>query len=294
VIITVEKIKSGLFNLGLKFISIEEKLFRMFLETSPTKVNEIVILPAVKLVMEKVVKRLKNKTKHGNVYNGKLGDVEVSVIQSLIGTPYIAEKLECLKFTKCKVIIRTDFCGGLNLPSRSIEPGKIIIPESAFCGDGVSPYYILKYYEELKNLEFIKNPIEGISKIKAGNERIYKISPSNELNEILLNTARSLYSNKILTGPIWTTGALFLETDDVAKSWIKEGIIGVDMESSLLFLLGQLFNIKTASVISVSDVVGHEKYDIFKSNYIHPEIFTGIDRVIDIVIRSLQKIKNIL
>ncbi len=290
----VEKIKSGLLNLGLKFISIEEKLFRMFLETSPTKVNEIVILPAVKLVMEKVVKRLKNKIKHGNVYNGKLGDIEVSVIQSLVGTPYIAEKLECLKFTKCKVIIRTDFCGGLNIPSRSIEPGEIIIPESAFCGDGVSPYYILKYYEELKNLEFIKNPIEGISKIKAGNERIYKISPSNELNEILLNTARSLYSNKILTGPIWTTGALFLETEDVAKSWIKEGIIGVDMESSLLFLLGQLFNIKTASVISVSDVVGHEKYDIFKSNYIHPEIFTGIDRTIEIVINSLKKIKNIL
>lgn len=290
----VEKIKSSLLNLGLKFISIEEKLFRMFLETSPTKVNEIVILPAVKLVMEKVVKRLKNKIKHGNVYNGKLGDVEVSVIQSLIGTPYIAEKLECLKFTKCKVIIRTDFCGGLNIPSRSIEPGKIIIPKSAFCGDGVSPYYILKYYEDLKDLEFIKNPIEGISEIKAGNERVYKISPSNELNEILLNTAESLYSNKILTGPIWTTGALFLETDDVAKSWIKEGIIGVDMESSLLFLLGQLFNIKTASVISVSDVVGHEKYDIFKSNYIHPEIFTGIDRVIDIVIRSLQKIKSIL
>jgi len=290
----VEKIKSGLLNLGLKFISIEEKLFRLFLETSPTKVNEIVILPAVKLVMEKVVKRLKNKKRHGNVYNGKLGDVEVSVIQSLMGTPYIANNLECLKFTKCKVIIRTDFCGGLNIPSRSIEPGKIIIPESAFCGDGVSPYYILKYYEELKNLEFIKNPIEGISKIKAGNERIYKISPSNELNEILLYTAGRLYSNKILTGPIWTTGALFLETDDVAKSWIKEGIIGVDMESSLLFLLGQLFNIKTASVISVSDVVGHEKYDIFKSNYIHPEIFTGIDSVIDIVIRSLQKIKNIL
>ena len=290
----VEKIKSSLLNLGLKFISIEEKLFRMFIETSPTKVNEIVILPAVKLVMEKVVKRLKNKIKHGNVYNGKLGDVEVSVIQSFIGTPYIAEKLECLKYTKCKVIIRTDFCGGLNIPGRSIEPGKIIIPESAFCGDGVSPYYILKYYEELKNLEFIKNPIEGISKIKAGNERIYKISPSNELNEILLNTAGSLYSNKILTGPIWTTGALFLETDDVAKSWIKEGIIGVDMESSLLFLLGQLFNIKTASVISVSDVVGHEKYDIFKSNYIHPEIFTGIDRTIEIVINSLKKIKNIL
>lgn len=290
----VEKIKSSLLNLGLKFISTEEKLFRMFLETSPTKVNEIVILPAVKIVMKKIIKKLKDKTKHGNVYNGRLGEVEVSVIQSLIGTPYISEKLECLKFTKCKIVIRVDFCGGLNIPTKSIKPGQIIIPESAYCGDGTSPNYILKFYEKLKNLEFIKNPIEGIKKIKAGNERAYKVYPSNDLNKILLKTTNNLYPNKILTGPIWTTDAFFCETDIVANSWIKEGIIGVDMESSLLFLLGQLFNIKTASILSVSDVVGHEKYDIFKSNYIHPETFTGIDRAIDIVTKSLEKIKNIL
>ena len=71
----VEKIKSSLLNLGLKFISTEEKLFRMFLETSPTKVNEIVILPAVKLVMEKVVKRLKNKTNYGGPVQLSIKDI---------------------------------------------------------------------------------------------------------------------------------------------------------------------------------------------------------------------------
>lgn len=287
-----DKIKTGLLNLGLKFISIDEKIFRMILETAPSNVNEIVILPAIKIVMEKIIKKLKDKSKHGYIYNGKLSDVKVSVIQSLVGCPYIAEKMECLKFTKCKAIIRLDFCGGLNIPSETIEPGKIIIPEYAYCGDGTSPYYILKYFEKLNNLEYIENPIENIKTIKTGNERAYKVYPSNDLNNILVNTAKKNFPNKILTGPIWTTDAFFCETDDIAKSWIKEGIIGVDMESSLLFLLGNLFNIQTASVVSISDVVGHEKYDIFKSNYIHPEIYPGIDKAIEIVVKSLKEIEN--
>ncbi len=289
-----EKIKTGLLNLGLKFISINEKIFRMILETAPSNVNEIVILPAVKTVMEKIVKKLKNKSQHGNVYNGKLGEAEVSVIQSLMGCPYIAEKMECLKFTKCKAVIRVDFCGGLNLPNEAIEPGQIIIPEFAYCGDGTSPYYIIKYFEKLNNLEYIENPIENIKTIKAGNERVYKVYPSNDLNNILVNSAKKFYPNKILTGPIWTTDAFFCETDDVAKAWIREGIIGVDMESSLLFLLGNLLNIQTASVVSISDVVGHEKYDIFKSNYIHPEIFSGINQAIEIVVKSLKDVENLL
>jgi len=56
-------------NLGLKFISVDEKIVRMILETKPSNINEIVILPAVKLVMKKIVNRLQNKIVYGRVYN---------------------------------------------------------------------------------------------------------------------------------------------------------------------------------------------------------------------------------
>ncbi len=57
----LNKIKSQMLNLGLKFISVDDKIVRMILETSPSNINEIVILPAVKLVMKKIVNKLQNK-----------------------------------------------------------------------------------------------------------------------------------------------------------------------------------------------------------------------------------------
>ena len=57
----LNKIKSQMLNLGLKFISVDDKLVRMILETSSSNINEIVILPAVKLVMKKIVNKLFKK-----------------------------------------------------------------------------------------------------------------------------------------------------------------------------------------------------------------------------------------
>ena len=54
-------IKNELLNLGLKFISNDEKLLRIFLETTPSNINEIVIIPTIKKVMKKLVDKLENK-----------------------------------------------------------------------------------------------------------------------------------------------------------------------------------------------------------------------------------------
>ena len=56
----LNKIKSQMLNLGLKFISVDEKIVRMILETGSSNINEIVILPAVKMVMKKIVNKLQN------------------------------------------------------------------------------------------------------------------------------------------------------------------------------------------------------------------------------------------
>ncbi|GAF94799.1 unnamed protein product, partial [marine sediment metagenome] len=63
----LNRIKSELLNVGLKFISVDEKIVRMLLETSPSNVNEIVILPAIKIVMKKILQKLQNKRNYGRV-----------------------------------------------------------------------------------------------------------------------------------------------------------------------------------------------------------------------------------
>ena len=101
----MDKIKNELLNLGLKFMSVDEKIVRMFLETSPSRINEIVILPAVKMVMKKIITKLQYKRVYGRVYNGTLNGVKVSVIRSLVGCPNCSIAVESLKRCKTKIII---------------------------------------------------------------------------------------------------------------------------------------------------------------------------------------------
>ena len=123
----LNRIKSELLNFGLKFISVDEKVVRLFLETSPSNVNEIVILPAIKIVMQKLLQKLQNKRINGRVYNGELNNVKVSVIRSLIGAPHCAMTIECLKRCKTKLIIRIDTCGGIENINFPIIVGDISI-----------------------------------------------------------------------------------------------------------------------------------------------------------------------
>lgn len=286
----LNKIKIDLLNFGLKFISIDEKIVRIFLETSPSNVNEIVLLPASKIVMKKLVQKLRNKKVRGRVYNGLLNDVEVSIIRSLLGCPNCAITVECLKRCNTKVIIRIDFCGGIQSESNQIKVGDIFIPKIAYCGDGTSPHYIAKYPELIHQLTSITNPSSKIQELNLWNQNVYIAKPTEEANKILLSEGSSY---EVKESDFWTTDALFCETSEFLNALKSINVQGIDMENSILFLLGLLYNIKTASILSVSDLPGHEMYDLFKSNVIHPDMERGINNAISILIKALPKIKNL-
>jgi len=291
----LNKIKSELLNFGLKFISVDEKIIRMILETGSSNINEIVILPAVKMVMKKLIKKLQNKIVHGRVYNGILNGIRVSIIRSRIGCPNIGLVVECLKRCKTKIVIRIDLCGGIQDETNEIDIGTIIIPKLAYCDDGTTPQYIRTYPALLNKLESVKNPLSVIQNLLTGNQTVYISRPNEILKEILLKEGLStLTTNKIKEVNLWTTDALFCETFEFIRAIKAANINAIDMESSILFLLGDLFNLKTVSILSVSDLPGHPQYDLLKSNEIHPNMEKGIEDAIKVVIKSLPKIKSVL
>lgn len=290
----MDRIKNELLNLGLNFISVDEKIVRLFLETTPSNVNEIVILPAVKMVMKKIVNKLQNKRVYGRVYNGLLNGTKVSVIRSLIGCPNCAITLESLKRSKAKIIIRIDFCGGIENASDNVQIGDIIIPNVAYCGDGTSPSYIMKHASLSNDLTSVLNPISKFQKIITGNENIFLSKPHEELKQIIKNEATLMHANKVKEIDLWTTDALFCETYDFINSIKSIGVQAVDMESSILFLLGLLYNLKTMALLSVSDLPGNPQYDFLKSNNIHHDMETGLNDAISILIKALPKINSLL
>jgi len=290
----LNKIKSQMLNLGLKFISVDDKIVRMILETSSSNISEIVLMPAVKIVMKKLVNRLQNKIVHGRVYNGILNGIKVSVIRSQVGSPNAALTLECLKRSKAKIVVRVDFCGGIYGENTSINIGDIVIPKSAYCGDGTSTEYLRANPTLLNRLESITNPLSATQNLIASPQTIFISKPNEILRELLYREARSLYPNKVRQSHLWTTDALFCETYDFIRALNSIDVKAIDMESSILFLLGQLYNLKVASILSVSDLPGDPKYDLLKSNDLHPDMDVGISNAIKILIKALPKIQHSL
>lgn len=279
-------------NLGLKFISVDEKVVRMILETSSSNINEIVILPAVKLVMKKIVNKLQNKMVHGRVYNGILNGVKVSIIRSQVGCPNMALVIESLKRTKAKILLRVDFCGAVYRENNIIKIGDNVIPKLAMCADGTSSEYLRANPALINNLESIQNPLLAMQNLNTMPQTIFISKPNEILREILFKEARVNYPEKIRESSLWTTDALFCEDFEFIKALQATKIEVIDMESSILFLLAGLYNMKAASILTVSDIPGHSQYDLLTSNEIHPDMYTGIDNAIKTLINALPKIQH--
>ena len=288
------KIKSQLLNMGLKFISVDEKIVRMILETGSSNINEIVILPAVKLVMKKIVNKLHNKIVHGRVYNGVLNGIKVSVIRSQVGSPNAAFAIECLKRSKAKIVVRVDFCGGIYEENNAINIGDIVIPKSAYCGDGTSSEYLRSNPALLNRLDSIQNPLSSVQNLVAAPQTIFISKPNEILRDLLIKEARTFNPSKIRESDLWTTDALFCESFEFIRALKAVKVEAIDMESSILFLLAKLYNMKVASILSVSDLPGHPQYDLLNSNEIHSDMEIGIDNAIKIVINALPKIQHTL
>ncbi|MHA1687881.1 MAG: phosphorylase family protein [Promethearchaeota archaeon] len=290
----LNRIKAELLNFGLKFLSVDEKIVRIFLEAAPSRVKEIVILPAIKSVMKQFLLKLKNKTSHGRIFNGTLNGVPVSVIRSFVGCPNMAITMECLKRTKAKIVIRIDYCGGLNVHNEEIRVGDTIIPKSACSGDGTCLYYLNKYEEKHDTFSFISNPLYEVFTFYPGANTLAIFEPDEQLKTLLLQAGKSKYEQYVKEASLYTIDALFCETTEVLSELKSIKIQAIDMESSILFLLGKLFNLRVASILSISDLPGHPQYDLFKTNNIHPELENGFKRTMEILMDALPRIQKLL
>jgi purine-nucleoside phosphorylase len=54
-------------------------------------------------------------------------------------------------------------------------------------------------------------------------------------------------------GEIVTTGAAFRETEEMIEGWSADGYLGVELEASALFSLGNYLDLKTSMALLVTD-----------------------------------------
>ncbi|NVM31366.1 MAG: hypothetical protein HWN65_21180 [Candidatus Helarchaeota archaeon] len=246
----------------MRFMSKDKQIVYMVLNCNPKKIAPNVVLPATDYVFKQIMKHF-NVKKYGKSARGKYNGSDISIVESGVGAPIAAMTMEALKRADVRCIIRVDYCGGL---TEDIKIGDVILCPEAICGDGTTPHYL--------------NPTTEYPQVTA------------DLNLTTL-IEEQLKADKIdfHVGTVWTHDALFVEPPELIEKVKKHGAIAIDMETSVIFTLGGLFNIPTAAIMVTTDNPGTGE-TFLEKNTMSPRIFENLDKVVDGVLSVLSAINN--
>jgi len=212
-----------------------KNLFRYFFGTGPGAIAQKVILSPIFDPGRFCEGSEKREAFKGLLYSGSTVQAEggrFSVIDCGIGSALAGDAVIALgTVAKVEEILFTGTCGGLYSGAAA---GDLVVPGSAFDGEGFS-----KYYDKDFDIEKMLR-----------NGTTVKSDP-------VLTERLSGYLKKrtdIHEGALFTIGSLSAEKREHLEALQKNGFKGVDMELSAVYRAGEVSGIKTAAVLAVSDV----------------------------------------
>lgn len=182
------------------------------------------------------------------LYVGKVSDQQISVVCLPIGAPATVTVMEEMIACGAHVFIGLGLAGGLQ-PEAPV--GTFVIPTSCIREEGTSMHYV---------------------------RSDVVIEPSARLVRVLQATCKT-EGVKVLDGPVWTTDAPYRELTSKIESYRRKGVLGVDMETSAMYALGQFRNVEVCNLLVVSDELWKEWNPAFFSSKLQ-EAIVGAERII--------------
>ncbi len=162
-----------------------------------------------------------------NLFNSKLYIGEssngFSVAGPFVGAPYAVMIFETLIAWGVQRAIFFGWCGAV---SPSVKIGDVILPTGSLIDEGTSGSYI----KEEDNISY----------------------PSSKLKQEV-KTELSAYGLPFHEGTIWTTDAIYRETEEKIRYYQEQNVLAVEMETSAVFTVGRFHNIEVCAILVVSD-----------------------------------------
>ncbi|MBI4596720.1 MAG: nucleoside phosphorylase [Candidatus Tectomicrobia bacterium] len=152
-----------------------------------------------------------------------------SIFGSAVGAPYAVMLMEQLIVLGAKNFYFIGFCGGIG---KEVRIGDLIIPTEVVREEGTSYHYFPGHV---------------------------KVEGDGQLVEQVQNITGQL-GRRAITGPLWTTDALYRETMVKIERFRERGVLGVDMETSAVYAIAKYRRVKAVALHVVSDLVGREKW----------------------------------
>lgn len=186
-------------------------------------------------------------------FTGQVQGQRVSFAQAPIGAPGTVTMMEELVACGARLFLGLGWAGSLQ-PSAPV--GTFLIPTACIREEGTSFHYL----------------DDGAT-----------IAPDGQLVERLRAACRAEGAEP-LCGPQWTTDAPYRELCSKIKAYARQGVLGVDMETSAMYALGQFRDVKVCNLLVVSDELWCEWRPAFGS----PELEAATERARQVILRCLE------
>jgi DeoD family purine-nucleoside phosphorylase len=160
-------------------------------------------------------------------YTGTFEGRPVSVQATGMGCPTTAIVVEELIQLGVKKLIRVGTCGGLQ-PDLAL--GDVVVAMSSIPQDGTALTYV-------------------------GGEPLCPTSDWGLLHNAV-HTAKEI-GQPVRVGPIVSSDVFYNPDTAQYQRWSDRGVLGVEMEASVLFTIGALRKVQAACVLTVSDLLVH-------------------------------------
>lgn len=158
--------------------------------------------------------------KFPDIFWGRWKDRKVAFCMAY-GAPRTVEIIHLFGALGTKLAVQIGTCGGLQ---SHLKPGDIILPEVAFCREGVAQMYGAH--------DAVLGSPEWLGKAQ----------------KLLDERGHTTYS-----GPHVTWTSLFTETPQMMEAWHKAGYLSVEMETATTYAVARHFNMSAVSMVVVWD-----------------------------------------
>ncbi len=222
-------------------------------------VAPVVILPATRAMASRLVKSLRRRKRRGDTYRGKIGGLDVSVVNTGVGTPSAEGKVLACLGLGAKVLLRFDLCGGLDA---GMMVGDVVVAERAV-------------------------PFDNTTRLINGGEEV-SASPVlvGVAADVLANARRGLRYHDVAVA---TVDTFHHQTEEMHREWGGKAA-AVDMETSVIYCLARREGAHALAVMAVSDVRSSGLDPFGDGPFPYQDLYQALDDLAFLAVEIVRKL----
>jgi len=227
----------------------------------PQDVGKYAIVPGPRDRLDVLMKKIENPVRNFSfmeytMFTGTFEGIKITGINGGRFSTDTSITTEVICNAGIQNIIRIGTCGSLD---ENIKVGDLFIVDEVIRGDGVTPYYV---------------------------DKDFKTTSDRNISDMLFDIAKEM-GLTVHRGKAWTTDALLRETRSIVEAKRAEGAKVVDMVSSTLLTIAQVYKLKAASILAVSDnVITGEM------GFMNPLYYAAESNLIKIALALVKKLEG--